>query len=56
MREVKQREEQRKKRPPLKPLQPLVAASPLNRTVAIEGILKTGTVLHIHIVILIYYT
>lgn len=41
-REAKEREEQRKKRVPLKPLQPRVAASPLNRTVAIDGILKTG--------------
>lgn len=45
MREIKEREEQRKKRLPLKPLQPGVAASPLNRTVAIEGILKTGSVI-----------
>ncbi|KAM3724825.1 Protein diaphanous [Dirofilaria immitis] len=42
MRELKEREDQRKKRLPLKPLQSAVAASPLNRTVAIEGILKTG--------------
>ncbi|MCP9259051.1 Protein diaphanous [Dirofilaria immitis] len=41
MRELKEREDQRKKRLPLKPLQSAVAASPLNRTVAIEGILKT---------------
>uniref|UniRef100_A0A915Q0M8 Bm3318 n=1 Tax=Setaria digitata TaxID=48799 RepID=A0A915Q0M8_9BILA len=42
VRELKEREEQRKKRVPLKPLQHGVAASPLNRTVAIDGILKTG--------------
>ncbi|VDK29489.1 unnamed protein product [Anisakis simplex] len=42
-RELKEREEQRKKRPPFRPIQTNATPSSVNRGVRIDGLLKNGS-------------